>query len=219
MNFLVLDGETCNTPKVNGQLDVKNGQVYDLGGVVIDEYGDEKMRFSVVNKDVFYGMPAQMNEAFYSDKIPKYIEDINNDKRIVLDTWKIRRLVHDICKIYNVQAIVAHNAYFDVQTLNATLRYQTKSFKRYFLPYNIPVIDSLKVARKVYGKNEDYIHFCQNNNYMTNNKVPRPRLTAEVLWKYISTDNEFIESHTGFEDAEIESKIFVKCLEILRKRT
>lgn len=218
MNFLVLDGETCNTPKVNGQLDVKNGQVYDLGGVVIDEYGDEKMRFSVVNKDVFYGMPAQMNEAFYSDKIPKYIEDINNNKRIVLDTWKIRRLVHDICKIYNVQAIVAHNAYFDVQTLNATLRYQTKSFKRYFLPYNIPVIDSLKVARKVYGKNEDYINFCQSNNYMTNNKVPRPRLTAEVLWKYISTDNEFIESHTGFEDAEIESKIFVKCLEILRER-
>ena len=218
MNFLVLDGETCNTPKVNGQLDVKNGQVYDLGGVVIDEYGDEKMRFSVVNKDVFYGMPAQMNEAFYSDKIPKYIEDINNNKRIVLDTWKIRRLVHDICKIYNVQAIVAHNAYFDVQTLNATLRYQTKSFKRYFLPYNIPVIDSLKVARKVYGKNEDYINFCQNNNYMTNNKVPRPRLTAEVLWKYISTDNEFIESHTGFEDAEIESKIFVKCLEILREK-
>ena len=218
MNFLVLDGETCNTPKINGQLDVKNGQVYDLGGIVIDEYGDEKMRFSVVNKDVFYGMPAQMNEAFYSDKIPKYIEDINNNKRIVLDTWKIRRLVHDICKIYNVQAIVAHNAYFDVQTLNATLRYQTKSFKRYFLPYNIPVIDSLKVARKVYGKNEDYINFCQSNNYMTNNKVPRPRLTAEVLWKYISTDNEFIESHTGFEDAEIESKIFVKCLEILRER-
>lgn len=219
MNFLVLDGETCNTHKVNGQLDVKNGQVYDLGGVVIDEYGEEKMRFSVVNKDVFYGMPDQMNEAFYSDKIPKYIEDINNNKRVVLDTWKIRRLVHDICKIYNVQAIVAHNAYFDVQTLNATLRYQTKSFKRYFLPYNIPVIDSLKVARKVYGKNEDYINFCQSNNYMTNNKVPRPRLTAEVLWKYISTDNEFIESHTGFEDAEIESKIFVKCLEILRKRT
>ena len=218
MNFLVLDGETCNTPKVNGQLDVKNGQVYDLGGIVIDEYGNEKMRFSVVNKDVFYGMPSQMNEAFYSDKIPKYIEDINNNKRVVLDTWKIRRLVHDICKIYNVQAIVAHNAYFDVQTLNATLRYQTKSFKRYFLPYNIPVIDSLKVARKVYGKNEDYINFCQNNNYMTNNKVPRPRLTAEVLWKYISTDNEFIESHTGFEDAEIESKIFVKCLEILRER-
>ena len=76
MNFLVLDGETCNTPKVNGQLDVKNGQVYDLGGIVIDEYGNEKMRFSVVNKDVFYGMPAQMNEAFYSDKIPKYIEEI-----------------------------------------------------------------------------------------------------------------------------------------------
>ena len=218
MNFLVLDGETCNTPKINGQLDVKNGQVYDLGGMVIDEYGNEKTRFSVINGDVFFGMPNQMREAYYSDKIPQYIKEINMGKRKVLNTWQIVKMVRGICKEYKVQAIVAHNAYFDIQTLNATMRYQTKSMLRYFFPYGMKIIDSLKIARKVFGKDKDYIKFCQDNGYMTNNKTPRPRLTAEVLWRYISNNNEFIESHTGFEDVEIESKIFTKCLDKIRNR-
>lgn len=217
MNFLVLDGETCNTPKIDGQLDVKNGQVYDLGGMVIDEYGHEKMRFSVVNEDVFFRMPDQMKEAYYSEKIPQYIKDINSGKRKVVNTWQMWKMVQSICKEYKIQAIVAHNAYFDIQTLNATMRYQTKSAKRYFLPYKINIIDSLKVARKVFSKDNDYIQFCKDNGYMTNTKTPRPRLTAEVLWRYISNDNDFIESHTGFEDVEIESKIFSKCLDKIRK--
>jgi len=217
MNFLVLDGETCNTPKINGQLDVKNGQVYDLGGMVIDEHGQEKMRFSVVNEDVFFRMPIQMKEAYYSEKIPQYINEINMGKRKVVNTWQMWRMVQNICKEYNVQAIVAHNAYFDIQTLNATMRYQTKSVKRYFLPYKMNIIDSLKVARKVFSKDNDYIQFCKENGYMTNTKTPRPRLTAEVLWRYISNNNDFIESHTGFEDVEIESKIFSKCLDKIRK--
>lgn len=218
MNFLVLDGETCNTPKIDGQLDVKNGQVYDLGGMVIDEYGNEKTRFSVVNGDVFFGMPNQMREAYYNDKIPQYIKEINMGKRKVLNTWQIVKMVRSICKEYKVQAIVAHNAYFDIQTLNATMRYQTKSMLRYFFPYGMKIIDSLRIARKVFGKDKDYIKFCQDNGYMTNNKTPRPRLTAEVLWRYISNNNEFIESHTGFEDVEIESKIFAKCLDKIRNR-
>ena len=216
MNFLVLDGETCNTPKINGQLDVKNGQVYDLGGVVIDEYGNEKERFSVINKDVFFQMKEQMREAYYSDKIPQYIEDIKKKNHKVVDTWGMYKTVRDLCKKYNVQAIVAHNARFDIQTLNATMRYQTKSRKRYFLPYGMAVIDSLKLSKKVFGEDSQYIEFCQANGYMTNHATPRPRFTAEVLWRYISNDNDFIESHTGLKDVEIEKEIFVRCLEALR---
>ena len=82
----------------------------------------------------------------------------------------------------------------------------------------MPIIDSLKIARKVYGKDPDYIKFCQDNGYMTDTKVPRPRLTAEVLWRYISNDINFIESHTGLEDVRIEKEIFISCVEKLRNR-
>lgn len=219
MHFLVIDGETCNTPVIDGQLDVKNGQVYDLGGVVIDEYGTEKERFSVVNEDVFFRMPNQMNEAYYSEKIPQYLEDMRMGNHKIVDTWGMYKVVKDLCEKYDIQAIVAHNSRFDVQALNATIRYQTKSRKRYFLPYGVRVIDSLKLAKKVFGTDPQYIAFCQENGYMTNHVTPRPRLTAEVLWRYISKDNNFIESHTGLRDVEIEKEIFTKCLEALRVKT
>jgi hypothetical protein len=48
---------------------------------------------------------------------------------------------------------------------------------------------------------------------MTNHQTPRPRLTAEVLYRYITGDNSFIESHTGLEDVTIEKEIFLKCME------
>lgn len=218
MNFLVLDGETCNTPVIDGQLDVKNGQVYDLGGVVIDEFGNEKERFSVVNEDVFFGMPEQMKEAYYSEKIPQYEADMRMGNHKIVDTWGMYRTVKELCQKHNVQAVVAHNARFDIQTLNATMRYQTKSRKRYFIPYGVKVIDSLALAKKVFGANPQYITFCKENGYMTNHATPRPRFTAEVLWRYISNNNDFIESHTGLKDVEIEKEIFTKCLEALRDK-
>lgn len=218
MHFLVFDGETCNTPKIDGQLDVKNGQVYDLGGAVIDEFGNEKERFSVVNEDVFFRMPEQMKEAYYAEKIPQYLEDMRMGNHKIVDTWGMYKVVKELCDKYNVQAIVAHNARFDIQTLNATMRYQTKSRKRYFIPYGIKVIDSLALAKRVFGADPKYIAFCKENGYMTNHKNPRPRFTAEVLWRYISNNNDFIESHTGLKDVEIEKEIFTKCLEALRAK-
>ena len=218
MYFLVVDGETCNTPIVDGQLDMKNGQDYDLGGMIIDEFGNEYERFSMVNEDVFYGMPEQMKDAYYASKIPMYNDDLMQGRRIMGDTLDLYYHVRRLCKKYNVQAIVAHNARFDVATLNSTIRYQTKSEKRWFFPWGIRILDSVKIAKMVYGKDEKYIQWCKDNGYMTNHVKPQPRMTAEVLWRYISGNNDFQESHTGLEDVEIESVIFTKCLEALRNK-
>ena len=218
MYFLMLDSETCNTLVVDGQLDVANGQVYDLGGKVIDEFGNEYERFSVVNEDVFFGMTDQMNEAYYSAKIPQYLHDIRQGTRKVVNTWQMWKIVRDLCTKWHIQAVVAHNARFDMCVLNSTLRYQTKSMKRYFLPYNMRVIDTMKLAKRVYGQNVEYQNFCRENNLMTNHKTPRPKLTAEALYRFISQQKDFVESHTGFEDVEIESVIFTKCLEALRAK-
>ena len=37
-------------------------------------------------------------------------------------------------------------------------------------------------------------------------------MTAEVLYRYIKGNKDFIESHTGLEDVMIEKEIFVECL-------
>ena len=211
--YLVFDGETTNTPRnEKGQLDTSAGQVYDLGGQVIGESGKIYDHFNLINEDVFYKMPYAMREAYYKDKMPQYVQEIKEGKRQVVNTWQMWHIFNQMCKTYNVIAVVAHNIKFDIATLNATMRYQTKSKKRFFLPYGMPILDSMKMANEVIGKTKEYIDFCTVNNYMTNHPIPRPRLTAEVLYRFLTNNNTFEEAHTGLADVQIESEIFLECL-------
>ena len=214
MNVLVFDGETCETPRnENGQLDVKNGQVYDLGGQVLNLEEQKVLKeFSIVNEDVFFGMIPSMKEAYYAEKIPQYLDEIRAGKRTIMNTWQMWDYFYHICQMYDVQYVIAHNIWFDINTLNATMRYQTKSRKRYFLPYDMQILDTMRMAEKVIANTKEYIDFCVTNNYMTNHAKPRPRLTAEILWRFLANDNNFQEEHTGLADVKIESQIFLECL-------
>lgn len=215
--YLLIDGETCNTPKnEKGQIDVSSGQVYDLGGWVIDEVGNCYDEFSLINEDVFFGLREAMKEAYYASKIPQYMREIWAKKRKCVNTWELWKVVNELIKKHDIQAIIAHNAFFDVKALNATMRYQTKSKKRFFFPYGIEIIDTVRLADKTICKLPEYVEFCEQNGYMTNNVTPRPRRTAEILWRYLSGDNEFEEAHTGLEDVKIEAQIFAKCMEMLK---
>ena len=114
-------------------------------------------------------------------------------------------------KKYGVKNAFAHNARFDVNALNNTIRFLTKSKKRFFFPYSIEMWDTLKMARQTIGKQKSYRKYCEINNFVTKHRVPQPRLTAEILYRYITGDVTFEESHTGLEDVLIETKIMVHC--------
>ena len=213
MMYLFMDSETAETPKIDGQLDVGNGQVYDLGLMVIDENGRIYDQISMVNEDVFFRMPESMQSAYYADKMPQYLEDMRMGKRKIVNSWQMYKIVAEMLQKYDISAVVAHNAFFDVRVLNATMRYQTKSRVRWFLPWGTEIIDTLKLARNTFGKDPKYVTWCKENGYMTNHATPRPRLTAEILYRYITGDNSYMESHTGLEDVTIEKEIFKACME------
>ena len=210
--YMVYDTEVCNCPKVDGQLDVANGQVYDLGLQIVDKDGYVYDEYSIVNGDVFWGMPEAMKEAYFADKRPQYVADILAGKRKVLNTWEIYKLVRNLCEEYNIKACIAHNARFDVKALNATLRYQTKSKRRWFFPYEMPLWDTMKMASDTICKQKRYKEFCEANGYMTNHATPQVRKTAEILWQYLTDDVTFQEEHTGLADVTIEAQIFAECV-------
>jgi DNA polymerase III epsilon subunit-like protein len=114
-------------------------------------------------------------------------------------------------RTYNVKNVFAHNASFDVSALNNTIRYLTKSKFRFFFPFHTCVWDTLKMARQTIGKQRNYQRFCAENDYMTKHRKPQVRLTAEILYQYISGDHSFSESHRGLEDVIIETKIMAHC--------
>lgn len=214
--YIVLDTETANTGGANGGVDATSALVYDLGFAVIDSKGKLYETFSFINSDVFFKMEDVMASAYYSDKIPMYIEGIRNGDYEVKTWYEIRSKLAEMCDLYSPNAIIAHNAYFDYKSATATQRYLTKSKYRFFFPFDIPIWDSLKMARATIGKSEDYKNFCEENGFLTKHKNPRPRLTAEILYRYLTNDIDYKEEHTGLEDVMIEKEIFLKCLEMTK---
>ena len=200
--YIVFDTETCNN--------MDNPLMYDLGFAVVDKKGNVYAHFSFIIYEVFFGMSELMKSAYYSDKLPKYYEDIKNGNRKIVTLFTAKKIFNEVCKEYNVRAIIAHNARFDYKSTNGTQRYVTKSKYRFFLPYGVELWDTMKMAKDTIAKQKTYIRFCEENNYLTKNG--KVRVTAEILYKYISGNNDFIESHTGLEDVMIEKEIFSKCM-------
>ena len=151
-----------------------------------------------------------MKSAYYAEKIPQYLAQIKNGERKVVSLFTAKKIFAEVCKQYNVKAVIAHNARFDYRATSKTQRYLTKSKYRFFLPYGIEIWDTMKMANDTICKQVHYKEWCYNNGYLTKNG--RVRKTAEILYRYITGNNDFIESHTGLEDVLIEKEIFVHCL-------
>ena len=200
--YLTIDTETANS--------LEEPMMYDLGGAIHDKHGNVYETFSYVIYDVFCADRALFDTAYYAEKRPIYEKDIAEGRRKIVSIYTAKRKVRDLCEKYNVKAIIAHNARFDYRATNCTLRYVTKSASRYFLPYGIPVWDTLKMAQDTICKQPTYIRWCKDNDFCMKNG--KPRATAEILYKYITMNTEFIENHTGLEDVLIEKEIFKKCM-------
>ena len=71
-------------------------------------------------------------------------------------------------------------------------------------------ITTLQMAKQIYAKRPTYIDYCKENGYLCKNGTPR--LTAEILYRFIMRDKTFTESHTGLEDVMIEKEILVHIL-------
>ena len=214
MNFIGIDTETTNSYELeNGKIELKDSLCYDVGWEVMTEKGETIKKRSFVVAEIFLDKDL-MSKAYFAEKIPNYWEDIKKGKRELKTLYNIFKKFRKDCKNYKVSAIFAHNALFDYRALNNTIRLITGSRMRFFYPYKIELWDTLKMSRDAIGKTKEYTDFCIKNNYLTNHRTPQNRLTAEILWRYLSGNNDFEESHTGLEDVEIEKEIFLYCLNI-----
>ena len=192
--FLILDTETCNT--------LEQPLPYDIGYVICDREGKIYLKRSFIIAEVFLDMRDVMQSAYYSEKIPNYWEDIKSGKRIVKNFHFIREQIKLDIKKYNVKKIGAYNMGFDKKALNNLTRYITKSKNRYFFPYGVKFFCIWNMACQTILNTKTYIQFAKNNNLISNcNNV---LTSAESTYKFLTNNINFVESHTGLEDVEIE---------------
>lgn len=213
-----LDGETCNLFK-SDKVKPGNNLNYHIGWQAFTPCNGKMVseRHDYVVREIFFGESERMKSAYYAAKLPQYYEAIASGKMQVRSFFEIMNELSDYCKTHNVVAICAHNARFDVDSLNTTARYLTGLYSVRALPQGIEIWDSLKMANSIFGKRPTYRKFCEENGYLTKHKPPRCRLTAEILYRFISGDNEFTESHTAMEDVEIEIAIVMACYRAHKK--
>lgn len=199
--YIMLDTETTNS--------LDDPICYDVGFAVVDREGTIYETHSFVVAEVFLNEEL-MESAYFIEKVPQYWEDIKKGTRKLAKFNTIRKVLAETMKKYNTNIVIAHNARFDYRSTAKTQRYLTKSKYRYFLPYGTEVWDTLKMAREVLKNDVDYDNFCYNNNYVT--KRGCKKFTAEILYRFFTGDNDFVESHTGLEDVTIEKVIFAECM-------
>lgn len=202
--FIVIDTETTNS--------IDDPLCYDIGFAVVDMFGRVYENYSFVVADIFLDKDL-MSYAYFADKIPQYWEDIKKGKRELKTFFNIKKTFADCVKRNNVKIILAHNARFDYRSLNLTQRYLTSSKYRYFFPFGVEIWDTLKMSRMVLNGIDEYSEFCYSHNYLT--KRLCKRFTAEIIYRFITGNVDFEESHTGLEDVLIEKEIFVYCISIM----
>ena len=183
--------------------------VYDVGYQIFTLADGVLCERSFVNADVFCDAEL-MASAYFADKIPDYWQEIVSGQRILKKWFNIKKQIAEDCKKYGVEIACAHNAAFDNRALNITQRYQTTSKYRYFLPFGVEWWDTLKMARETLKQNEDYGTFCYENDYLTARGCRR--YTAEIIYRWLTGNADFEESHTGLEDVKIERQIFEYCV-------
>lgn len=200
-NIIVLDTETANG--------LEDPIIYDLGFAVIDdETWNVVETFSYAIQETFMDKDL-MASAYYAEKIPQYWGEIWAKQRRLVTREFARSSLRCTCQKYHVEKIFAHNARFDNRACKVTERYQTQSRQRYFFPCGVKVYDTLRMARRAFGKDEEYINFCNENGFIT--ARGQVRLTAEILYKYLSGCLEFEEEHKGINDVLIEAQILAAC--------
>lgn len=200
MNFIVLDTETTNS--------LEEPLAYDIGWAVVTEEGEVLKTESYAVAEIFLDKDL-MSVAYFAEKIPQYWEEIKSENRKLARLGTIYRSLRDDCKAYEVKEVYAHNAIFDDLSLKLTQRFISGSKYRFFLPYGVKMCDTLKMSYKAFGKNEDYKKFCAENGYLT--ATHRPKMTAEVLYRFLTNNLDFEEVHKGLDDVLIEKEILVAC--------
>ena len=199
--FLVLDVETANS--------TEDALVYDLGYAVCDRQGIIYEADSFIVSDIFFDEAELMQTAYYTTKIPQYLKGIEEKAFRIVPFYKARQRIIDVLKRYNIEAVAAYNASFDVNALNTTERWLTKSKYRYFLPYGTKVFCIWHMACQLICTQKKYVRFCLENNLIS--PSGNIKTSAETVYAYMTKDSNYTECHTGLQDVLIETQILAKC--------
>lgn len=202
--ILVLDVETAGDVE-------KNPLCYDVGFLVADKKGNIYEEHSFAIEEVFDD-DALMRSAYYYTKLPLYREKISQGIMKVKPFRYVRKVILNLIEKYNIKQVAAYNAYFDfVKALNNT--WQELTNYPFFFPYevgkNLEINCIWHMACQTIFSQKTFPKWAIENGFYS--KSGNLKTNAEVAYNWLMKSDDFVEEHTGLEDARIETEIMAWC--------
>lgn len=213
--FIVLDTEATRTGTVSTARLGEGARVYDLGYIVADPSGSVYEEKRLIISDTFLDAGA-MRSAYYANKIPAYYAALANNTAQLVTMHEAFKMLRADIRAYDVRDVWAYNARFDRDALNSTLAHVSDGWQTWALPYGAKWRDIMRAFETAIYPTKKYAAWAadQRGGY---GKSGKPRKTAELAYRYISGEDDYIEEHTALSDARDELAILLACLKRKKK--
>jgi hypothetical protein len=195
--YMVFDTETTTHEHI----------AYDVGYVIADKHGRITDYYQAVVEEVITS-PEAMRGAFYHRKVyEKYIPMLSTGETSV-QTWQtIFSRMEQAMEEHRVSVVASYNLAFDARVMRTMqsafgtggnlLRPDTKTL----CLWNLACMTKLN-SNRFRNTAEAFGWKSEKGNYQT---------SAEVAYRYLAHDPDFIEEHTALSDAIVETKIMAEC--------
>lgn len=191
MNIMIFDTETT---------DLNKCFCYNIGYVIANTETQEiLLKREFIAEQIWHNLPL-FSTAYYADKRQIYVNGMRA-KKVKMEKFGniCQAMIRDI-KAFNVVSAYAYNSPFDEKVFN----FNCDWFKCINPFDTIPIFD---IRGFVHNSliDDNFKAFCEKNELFTDSG--NYSTTAETVYKYITNNIDFVESHTALDDAIIETSI------------
>lgn len=201
--FIVLDVEGLSTCSP-----------YNIGYIVSDKEGNISCERSFALPEfIFENLQHCLKscERMTHKNIQEILADIDRTKYSYTNAERFTRAFFaDIMK-NRVDEIWAYNCPFDKASLHRMMNDEDWET----LNETVCFYDIVPAAVHTILATPDYIKFCNDNGYIT--EKGNVMTKAEIVYKYLTKNNDFEEEHTGLADCKIELKILLAAMKTGKK--
>lgn len=196
MNIFLFDTETVGLQPFNF--------VYDIGWLITDKQGNIQQRRNFLVREVLTD-PKRMMSAFFAKKIFSYYVPALDNGKIRLTPWEtILHIMYEDLKDCDV--VAAYNIGFDLAALRNTT--DILNHGEEILLDDFKILCLWNFACRTLLSSRNYRGVARANGWLSS--AGNFKSSAECVYRYITGEHNFIESHTALDDCLIENEIMTR---------